>query len=46
VSNVLEELEKTLMSEAQAYTPEGSESKAIVHQWVHGLPQQFNKTLW
>ena len=35
MSNILEELEKALIPDAQAYTPEGSESKAIVHQWVH-----------
>ena len=37
MSNVLEELEKVLISEAQALTPEGSEPKAIVHQWVHAI---------
>ncbi len=37
MSNVLEELEKALISEVQAYTPEESEPKAIVHQWVHAI---------
>lgn len=37
MSNVLEDLENALIPEAQAYTPEGSEPKAIVHQWAHAI---------
>ncbi|OQK16512.1 hypothetical protein AU255_00980 [Methyloprofundus sedimenti] len=37
MSNILEELETVLSSDAQVYTPEGSESKAVVHQWVHAI---------
>lgn len=37
MSNILKELEKALISDAQPYTPEGSEPKAIVHQWVHAI---------
>jgi len=37
VSNVLEELETALQQEAEAYTPNGSEIKAVIHQWAHAI---------
>ena len=37
MSKVLEKLETALCPEAKAYTPEGSEAKAVVHQWAHAI---------
>jgi len=37
VSKVLEDLEGALLAEAERYTPEGSDPKAVVHQWVHAI---------
>jgi len=37
VSKVLEDIEVALLVEAEKYTPEGSEPKAVVHQWAHAI---------
>jgi len=36
-NNILEVLEDELLSKAEAYTPNGSDPKAVIHQWVHAL---------
>ncbi len=37
MGKVLEDIEGALLTEAEIYTPEGSEPKAVVHQWVHAI---------
>ena len=37
MSKVLEDIEVALLVEAEKYTPEGSEPKAVVHQWAHAI---------
>jgi hypothetical protein len=34
---VLEELEAVLWSKAVPYTPIGSDTKAVIHQWAHAI---------
>ncbi|NOT84014.1 MAG: DNA (cytosine-5-)-methyltransferase [Methylococcaceae bacterium] len=34
---MLEELEAVLWSKAVPYTPVGSDTKAVIHQWVHAI---------
>lgn len=35
--NFFEQIEATLLPLATQYTPEGSEPKAVVHQWIHAI---------
>ena len=37
MNNVLEKLEAALLSAAAPVTPEGTEPRAIVHQWLHAI---------
>jgi DNA (cytosine-5)-methyltransferase 1 len=37
VGKVLKDIEVALLAEAEIYTPEGSEPKAVVHQWAHAI---------
>jgi DNA (cytosine-5)-methyltransferase 1 len=37
VKSVLEKLEATLLSAAETVTPEGTEPRAVIHQWLHAI---------
>jgi hypothetical protein len=37
VSDFIEAIESALVPLAEKYTPEDSQLKAVVHQWVHAL---------
>lgn len=37
MGKVLEDIEIALLAEAEEYTPEGSEAKAVVHQWAYAI---------
>ena len=42
MKSFLEEAELALEPIAQSYTPEGSLTKAVVHQWMHSIAYGFN----
>ncbi len=37
MNNVLEKMEAALLSKAEPVTPEGTEPRAVVHQWLHAI---------
>ena len=37
MNQFLEEIEIILNDYAEHFTPDGTESKAVVHQWVHAI---------
>ncbi|BCG62817.1 MAG: DNA (cytosine-5)-methyltransferase 1 [Methyloprofundus sp.] len=41
MSKILDELEVILFSEAELYTPVGSEPKAVIHQWAHAIAHEL-----
>ena len=45
MNHFFKQIETALLPTATLYTPEGSDPKAIVHQWIHAIASG-NKPLW
>lgn len=41
MSHTFQEIEAVLLPTAIKYTPEGSDPKAVIHQWIHALAYDF-----
>ena len=41
MSHTLQEIEAVLLPTAIKYTPEGSDPKAVIHQWIHAIAYDF-----
>lgn len=41
MNHYFKEIEAALLPAASQYTPEGTEPKALVHQWIHALAYGF-----
>jgi len=41
VSKILDDIEALLLNDAEPHTPEGSEPRAVVHQWVHAIAHEL-----
>ncbi|MFT6910782.1 MAG: ubiquinone biosynthesis protein COQ9, partial [Oleiphilaceae bacterium] len=44
MNDFITQAEQLLLSEAQKYCPEGSETKAVVHQWLNAIA--YKKSLF
>jgi hypothetical protein len=45
VSEFIVSIENALASFAEKYTPEGSQPKAVVHQWIHEIDSYLIKRM-